>query len=120
MSRRLIVLLAAVAALAALAVPAAQGAKKRKPPTKTVKVIDNSLLPAKLKVRRGTKIVWKWDVANSNPHDVKLVKAPKGVKKFRSPTGTAGITFARTLKAKGTYRLLCTFHANMRQTIVVR
>jgi len=120
MPRRPIVLLAAVAALGAAAAPAAQGAKKRKPPTKTVKLVDNAFLPAKLKVKAGTKVVWKWDVANSNPHDVKLVKAPKRVKRFTSPTGTAGVTFARTLKVRGTYRLLCTYHANMRQTIVVR
>ncbi|MBB4663684.1 cupredoxin domain-containing protein [Conexibacter arvalis] len=118
MSRRLIVLLAAVA-LAALAVAPAQGAKK-KPRSKTVGVIDYAFTPAKMTVRPGTKIVWKWSKANSAPHDVKLAKGPKGVKKFTSPVYTASISWSRTLKVKGTYRLLCTYHANMRQTIVVK
>lgn len=120
MSRRLIVLLAAAVALAAVVVVPAQGAKK-KAPSKTVGVVDYAFTPAKLTVRPGTKIVWKWDAANSAPHDVKLGNAPKGVKKFTSPVATAGITYTRTLTVKGTYRLLCTYHANvMRQTIVVK
>lgn len=120
MVRRLTVLLAAAAvALAALATVPAQGARK-KVPSKTVGVIDYAFTPVKLTVRPGTKIVWKWDKANSAPHDVKLAKGPKGVKRFTSPVYTAGISWSRTLKAKGTYRLLCTFHANMKQTIVVK
>lgn len=123
MSRRLLSVLAApalAASLAAALVVPAQGAKS-KPKSKTVGVIDYSFTPAKLTVRPGTKIVWKWSSANSAPHDVQLTKGPKGVKRFTSPVATAGITYTRTLRVKGTYRLLCTYHATvMRQTIVVK
>lgn len=119
MTRRLSLLLLVPIALAvAVFVVPAEGAKQ---PKRTVGVIDFAYTPAKMTVRPGTKVVWKWDAANSAPHDVKLTKAPKGVRKFISPVATAGITYARTLTVKGTYRLLCTYHANvMRQTIVVK
>lgn len=120
MSRRLTVLLVPVLLLAAVFALPAQGAKK-KGPVKTVGVVDYAFTPARQTVRPGTKIVWKWDSANSAPHDVKLTNAPKGVRKFISPTATAGVTYARTLTVKGTYRLLCTYHATvMRETIVVK
>lgn len=119
MTRRLsALLLVPVLVAAAVFVVPAQGAK---PKSKTVGVVDYSFTPARLTVRPGTKIVWKWSAANSAPHDVQLTKGPKGVKRFTSPVATAGITYARTLTAKGTYRLLCTYHATvMRQTIVVK
>jgi plastocyanin len=119
MIRRLTVLLVPVVLLAAAFALPAQGAGKVA--RKTVGVIDYAYTPARMTVRPGTKIVWKWDSANSAPHDVKLRAGPRGVKKFTSPTATAGITYARTLRVKGTYRLFCTFHAAvMRQTIVVK
>lgn len=118
--RRSAVLLVPVLLAAAVFVVPAQGAKK-KAPSKTVGVVDYSFTPAKMTVRPGTKIVWKWSSSNSQPHDVALTKGPKGVKRFTSPVATAGISYARTLTKKGTYRLLCTYHANvMRQTIVVK
>lgn len=121
MIRRLsVLLLVPVLLAAAVFVVPAQGAKK-KAPSKTVGVVDYSFTPARLTVRPGTKIVWKWSSANSAPHDVKLTSGPKGVKRFTSPVATADITYTRTLSVKGTYRLLCTYHANvMRQTIVVK
>jgi len=119
MHRRLTVLLTAAVALAGLVAVPAQGAKK-KAQSKTVGVIDYAFTPAKMTVRPGTKVVWKWDKANSAPHDVKLSKGPKGVKKFTSPTYTAAISWSRTLTKTGTYKLFCTYHANMRQTIVVK
>ncbi|HEY4279082.1 MAG TPA: plastocyanin/azurin family copper-binding protein [Conexibacter sp.] len=122
MSRRLAVLLAPLAALAVVAavVVPAQGAKP-KPKSTTVGVVDYAFAPARATVRAGTKVVWKWNVANSAPHDVKLVSAPRGVKKFTSPTYTAGISWARTLRVRGTYRLICTYHQSlMHETIVVK
>jgi plastocyanin len=118
MSRRLTILLVPVLLLAAVFALPAQGAKQK---AKTVGVIDYAFTPKRLTVRPGTKIVWKWDSANSAPHDVKLTSAPKGVKKFTSPTATAGITFTRTLTRRGTYKLVCTYHVNvMRGVIVVK
>jgi plastocyanin len=119
MTRRLAVLLVPAVLAAALAVPGV--AVSRKLPSKTVGVVDFALTPARLTVRPGTRIVWKWSAANGAPHDVELVSAPRGVRRFTSPTGTTGLVYARSLTKKGTYRLLCRYHASvMRQTIVVK
>ena len=55
-----------------------------------------------------------------NTHDVKLQKGPKGVKKFHSDPAAADFTFKQTLKVKGKYSIICTFHQNMVQTITVK
>lgn len=120
MSRRLIAVPVAAVAAAALVVVPAHGAKK-KVPVKTVNVVDSAFAPAKMSVRPGTKIVWKWSSANSYTHDVKLTGAPKGVKKFTSDPYVAGVSYTRTFRVKGTYKLLCTYHAAvMKQTITVK
>lgn len=119
MSRRLTALLVPAVLAATLVVPGAAVSKRAS--SRSVGVVDYAFTPARMTVRPGTKIVWRWSAANSAPHDVKLTRAPRGVRRFRSPTATSGITYARTLTAKGTYRLLCTLHAGvMRQTIVVK
>jgi plastocyanin len=51
---------------------------------------------------------------------VKLKKGPKGVKRFHSDPAAADFTYKRTLKVKGKYSIICTFHENMVQTITVR
>jgi plastocyanin len=51
---------------------------------------------------------------------VKLKKGPKGVKKFHSDPAAADFSFTRTLKVKGKYTIICTFHQNMVQTITVK
>jgi plastocyanin len=112
--RRVFAVAIGVAALAVA--PAA--AKAPKP--LTVKVADDYFLPAKKTVKPGTKIVWKWLPANGNTHDEKLKKGPKGVKKFQSEPAAAYYTYKRTLKVKGKYQIICTFHENMVQTITVR
>jgi plastocyanin len=71
-------------------------------------------------VTPGSRITWRWADGNSNSHNVKLVSAPKGVKKFSSPTYTAGVAFSKQLKTPGTYRFICTYHVNMREAIVVK
>lgn len=118
----------AVAALA-VAVPAGgssdQGTavaagKKR---VAKVKVGDDFFAPSKLKVRKGTKVKWKWLPTNGDLHNVTLVKAPRGVKKnkFKSATGSIGIKFNRKLKKAGKYKFVCTIHRTvMKQTIRVK
>ena len=53
-------------------------------------------------------------------HDVQLVRASRGVKKFRSPPWRATCSFKRTLRRTGTYRLGCSYHEGMDVTIGVR
>ena len=109
--------LAVVIGAAALAVaPAAASTPK---PLK-VQVADDYFAPLKKTVKPGTKVVWKWLDYNGNTHDVKLKKGPKGVKRFQSDPAAADFVYKRTLKVKGKYSIICTFHENMVQTITVR
>jgi plastocyanin len=116
--RRILAPLALVGLLAAVVVPAQ--AASRKPQHKTAGVVDYAFTPARLTVTPGSKITWKWADGNSTSHDVKLVSAPKGVKKFTSPTYTAGVSFSKQLKTAGTYRFICSYHITMRETITVK
>ena len=108
------VLLAGVALLVGAA--PAQAARK------TVRIYDNYFLPDSLKVKRGTKVVWRWPGADEagDVHDVKLKSGPKGVKKFHSEAAATDYTFRRRLRKPGRYRIVCTLHEGMRMTIKVR
>ncbi len=87
---------------------------------KKVTVGDDYYTPLKTTVKPGTKVVWKWLSTNGNTHDVKLKKGPRGVKKFQSEPAAAYFSYKRTLKVKGKYSIICTFHENMVQTITVK
>jgi plastocyanin len=114
--RTIPVAFAAVAALCCAA-PAAAGGPQRK----TVEVGDNYYLPAKLTVNKGSTVTWKWpdDVA-IDVHDVKLKRAPEGVKKWQSEPASSGYRYKRTFKQPGTYKIVCTLHEEMTMTIKVR
>jgi len=91
------------------------------PKTRTVHVGDNYYSPATVKVAHGTTVVWRWpgfDEAG-DVHDVKLKSGPKGVKKFHSESAASDYAFKRKLTVKGTYRIVCTLHEDMRMTIRV-
>jgi len=45
---------------------------------------------------------------------------PKGVKRFQSEPAASDFRYSRTLKVVGTYKILCTFHEGMTQTITVK
>jgi plastocyanin len=119
--RRLVSILLFGAAVAAAA-PAVAGTRSGGAQKRTVKVADNYYSPKKLTVNLRSRITWKWTDEAADVHDVKLISAPKGVKKFQSEPGSAGFTYAKTLTKPGTYKFICTFHEedNMRMTIVVR
>jgi plastocyanin len=125
----LLAVLATAAVPALVATGGAAPAKKPKP--KTVRVGDdfyacagctgNGTRRAKLSVRSGTTIVWRWGAGNQDTHDVVAYKRPRKVKKFRSELATADFTYRKTLRTRGTYRFLCSVHANvMRLAIVVK
>ena len=109
----------AFAAVVALlgAAPAVAGAPK----PKSVEVADNYYLPAKLTVNRGSVITWKWpdDVA-IDVHDVKLKRAPAGVRKWHSDPASSGYRYRRTLRKPGRYYIVCTLHEEMTMRITVR
>jgi len=112
-----VVVIAVLAGAALISAVPAQGAAK-----KTVTIGDNYFTPKTLKVKRGTTVTWRWPgfEAGGDVHDVKLVSAPKKVKKFQSEAASTDYTFKRKLKVPGKYRLECTLHEEMRMTIRVR
>ena len=118
MRRRRTAPLAVVAAAALLcAAPAAAGAPQRK----TVAVLDNYFLPAKLTVNKGSTIKWKWSVEQTlDVHDVKLKKGPEGVRRFHSEPASGGYTYERKLKRPGKYEIVCTLHEEMAMKVTVR
>jgi plastocyanin len=105
-----IVPLAVILALV-LATPAAAA-------TKNVKVGDDYFVksgkPRTVTVSKGTTVKWNWK--GSDQHNVVVQKGPK---KFQSALKTKG-SFKRTLKKRGTYKIICSIHApDMRMTIRV-
>jgi plastocyanin len=82
--------------------------------TKTVGVKDNFFTPKSLTVSKGTTVKWVW--RGKAPHNVTVISGPA---KFRSSTQTKG-TYSKKLSKAGTYKLHCTIHAGMDETIKVR
>ncbi len=112
-----VLLVAGVAAMAA--VPTAFGGTER--PRKTVQVADNYFDPMNFTVKKGTRIVWKWSPDNAETHDVKVVDRPKKARRFHSDPATTDFAFRRTLRVRGKYKIICTYHrVLMKQTITVK
>ena len=123
MIRRSLTALALTGAAALAAAPAlAREQLVRGPQKKQVAVFDNYYLPAKLTVNRASTISWSWTDQVADEHDVKVIKAPQGEKRFQSLSGSAGYVYKRTLRTPGIYRFICTFHEadGMVMTITVR
>lgn len=124
MTRRTTLLLAALAALVAAGAGGVADGKRKPPPKpkyfKSVKVGDNFFLPLRLVVKPYTKVTWRWPSAVGDTHDVRFEKGPKGVPHYTSEPAAADFRYAKLLTKLGTYRIICTFHAEMVQTIVVR
>ena len=118
MRPRQIVAVVAGAALFVSAAPAAGAGT----PRKTIRIGDNFFAPASVKVKRGTLVTWRWPSFEQagDVHDVKLKSGPKGVKKFQSEAASTDYSFKRKLTVAGTYKLVCTLHEEMTQTIKVR
>jgi plastocyanin len=111
------VIIAILAGVALLSAAPAMGA-----PKKTIDLGDNYYAPQALKVKKGTTVTWRWPgfEQSGDVHDVKLLKGPKGVKKFHSEAASTDYSFKRKLTVPGTYTLGCTLHHEMRMTIKVR
>ncbi|HEY2603935.1 MAG TPA: cupredoxin domain-containing protein [Thermoleophilaceae bacterium] len=110
--------LAALVGALALAIAGASAAGAPKP--RTVKVGDDYYSPVKFTVKKGTKIHWTWLAANSDTHDVRLKSGPKGVKKFKSELAASDYSFNKKLTVPGTYKIYCSLHKEMTETIVVK
>jgi plastocyanin len=110
--------LAAAALVAAASLAGAAAASGSS--VKSVKVGDDYYGPTHVTVKPGTKIRWAWLQDNGDSHDVKLTRAPHGVKKFHSASAATDYTFSRKLTKRGTYKIVCTLHQDMTMTIKVR
>jgi plastocyanin len=109
----------AATGLALAVVPAQAG--NTKSVRKTVKLGDYYFSPAKLTVKKGTTVVWKWPSGGGDGHDVVLRKGPRGAKRFASDIFFAGESYPQKLTVPGTYSIVCSLHEDqMRQTIVVK
>ncbi len=75
---------------------------------------NNSQNPAVDTLDAGGTVTWNW--TGGNPHNVTSTGSPSFA---ASPTQTSG-SYARTLNTTGTYTYICTVHAGMNGTIVVR
>ena len=101
-------LVAGVAAVVALAIPTASQAASR-----AVTVDNFAFSPASLSVRAGTTVTWKFK--DSTKHNVTVRRGPA---RFHSKNIRHG-SYSHTLNRRGTYKLVCTIHPDMRQTIRV-
>ena len=50
---------------------------------------------------------------------VKLTGAPRGVRKFTSPSAAADFDYSRKLTKTGRYKFICVYHANMIMRVTV-
>src|SRR3954462_6606673 len=108
MNRKLAVA-AAVSAVAAVAVPTAHAGS-----SKTVAVQNNSFSPGSVSIKKGDKVVWKW-TQGGVAHNV----TPSGGGASSVTTAKKGFTFTKTFTKAGTYRYVCTIHANMKVSVKV-
>ena len=111
--------MAAVAAigLGGAVMPAQAG---EKPVKKIVDVGDYYFSPEKLTVKKDTYVIWVWPEGGGDSHDVVLAKGPRGVKRFRSEIFVADEKYRKKLTVPGTYRIVCSLHDQMKQTITVK
>lgn len=96
----------AVALLAVFAIPALAG-------TRTVLVRDNNYSPKTLSVSKGSSVRFRW--TGKAPHNV----VASGPVSFRSSLKREG-TYTKRMTRRGTYRILCTIHSEMRMRLTVR
>src|SRR3954447_12739097 len=107
--------LAAVLAVALAGVLAASALAA----TRTIKIGDNYFVRAgatpTVAVAKNTKVRFKW--TGRALHNVAVTSGPA---RFSSKVKTSG-TYTRTLRKRGTYRLVCQVHADsMKLTLKVR
>ena len=106
---RILILAAAFAALAAVPAGAA---------TRTIRIDDNFFVRSggapTVTVGKGTVVKWRW--RGTRRHNVTVDSGPRY---FESRTKRLG-RFKRTMRVRGTYRIICTVHdPGMRMKLVV-
>ncbi|HEY1376897.1 MAG TPA: plastocyanin/azurin family copper-binding protein [Gemmataceae bacterium] len=113
---RLVTAAAAIAVIAIAAVGAASGHEAKVAP-KVVQVKDDLYTPVSVSLVKGHSVKWKW-VNTIHTHNVRLNKAPAGVKKsnFASQNSSSPTyTFTRKFTKVGTYHFICSIHPTKMQ-----
>lgn len=106
---------AGIAFAAVVLPPAAADQSPAASATKRVRIGDNFFSRTSLAIRRGDRVRWVW--VGRNRHNVTVTRGPR---KFRSRTKRSG-SYRKRLRARGTYRYICTVHpVDMRAKLVVR
>ena len=111
--RKLLAAAAAVLLVWALTASALAGA----PPVKhaTVDVDGYAFNPGTIKIKRGTKVIWKWFDGTDVRHDVHVLRGPV---KFKSKLMAKG-TYSHLFTRPGKYTLYCTIHPQIMREIVI-
>jgi plastocyanin len=92
--------------------PAAKASSSPKAAAVSVKNFD--FAPKTLTVKAGAKVTWKNGDATNHTVTFSGSGAPSSVGNLAQ-----GASASRTFPTAGTYRYVCTFHPNMKATIVV-
>jgi plastocyanin len=101
-----------VTALALAALTTVAGARA----SFTVQVGDDFFSPSSTTVASGTKVKFKW--VGSDKHNVIKKKGPGGP--FDSgATDAPGVNFKKKFKKRGTYKIICTLHDDMKMKLKV-
>lgn len=109
--------LVGAAAVAAVLLPAGTAGAGA---IRTIRIGDNFYAPSKVTVKKGTTVRWLWPSDTGDTHNVKLQSGPRGAKPFKSESAGSAYSFKRKLTVPGTYKIVCTLHAEMRQSITVK
>jgi plastocyanin len=111
---RMLVRSVALTALLAVGATAAQAAPAAK--TRTVHVVSDYFDPDAITIHAGDRIKYVWKGGGLSGHDVNVESGPQ---QFHSPTQYAG-TWTHRFARAGTYKLYCTQHEGMVQTVTVK
>jgi plastocyanin len=105
--------LLAVTTAVLLCVAVAASALASAPPVKRARVGNDYFKPGHLTIRRGTKLLWKWDAGY---HSVTVSSGPA---RFSSGLRGGG-SYSHVFAKKGLYHLYCIIHADMTETVLVK
>ena len=110
--KKILTALAVTAIAGGAAIPAFAG-------TKSVKIGDNYFVRpannATVTISKGSSLKFLW--RGHAPHNVKKASGPGAA--FHSPVRTSG-SYTHKFTRGGTYKLVCTIHANMKLVVKVR
>jgi plastocyanin len=100
-------------AVAAIAIATTSAFAIQSEAATSVRVDDDVFRPGSVRVSKGATVRWRW--VGDDPHNVTVRRGPV---KFRSSTKRSG-TYTKTMRRRGSYRIVCTVHPGMDMTLRV-